>query len=333
MIFAASTGAGATDTAYPAPAMRLTAIVPTHNRPDVLRQCLETLAAQDIEPSALEVVVVDDGSPSDIAAVVAGVSDHGAIEMRCERQELTGLNGARNRGASVARGDVLAFLDDDTLVSPGWAATLLRAFEREPCAAVGGKVELQLAGPEPEWLTTRRYYLAEYDLGSEPFWLDGDLVDGRDALPVGANCAVRRSDFDVVGGFRSGLDRIKDSLVSNGDTEFFRRLRAVGGRLRYEPDARVVHCVPADRLTVEYFAKRHHAQGISDELLLSVERGPGSWGRRWLFARRIAGAAGLLCRDVLHGRGTVNGRFELNYWAGRFSAVGVSPPTGARDRA
>lgn len=305
--------------------MRLSAIVPTHDRPVTLAHCLETLQAQDIVGSELEVVVVDDGSPSDIAGVVAAASERGPIEMRCERLELTGLNAARNRGASVARGEVLAFLDDDTLVSRGWAAALLRTFEGWPCAAVGGKVELQLAGPAPDWLATRRYYLAEYDLGSEPFWLDDDLVDGRDALPVGANCAVRRSDFERLGGFRPGLDRIADSLVSNGDTEFFRRLRAAGGRMRYEPEAGVIHCVASDRLTVDYFAKRHYAQGVSDELLHALERGTGSWGRRLLFARKIGEEAKLLSKDVLRGRGTVNGRFQLNYWAGRLSAVGKSP--------
>src|SRR5437588_8068533 len=251
--------------------MRLSAIVPTHNRPVALRQCLETLQAQEVDAAALEVVVVDHGSEPDMGELIASVSKAGPIEMRCERLELTGLNGARNHGAAAATGDVLAFLDDDTLVSPRWAASLLHAFASYPCAAVGGKVELQLPGPAPDWLADRRYYLAEYDLGPEPFWIDVDLVDGRDPLPVGANCAVRRSDFERLGGFRLGLDRIGGSLVSNGDTEFFRRLRAAGGRMRYEPAASVQHCVPADRITVDYFIKRHYAQGVSDELLLTAE--------------------------------------------------------------
>lgn len=229
--------------------MTLSAIVPTHERPTVLRQCLETLRDQHVDPERFEVVVVDDGSASDIAAIVGDVAAGGPIRMLCERQSLTGLNGARNRGAAVAGGDVLAFLDDDTLVSPGWAQAMLSAFERHPCAGVGGKVKLQLTGPPPPWLAVRRYYLAEYDLGQEPHWLKGDPV------PVGANCAVRRSDFERMSGFHLGLDRIAGSLVSNGDTEFFRRLRAAGGRLRYEPNATVVHSVPADRLTVDFFLK------------------------------------------------------------------------------
>jgi glycosyltransferase involved in cell wall biosynthesis len=307
--------------------MKLSAIVPTHNRPEVLRDCLETLQAQEVDPSALEVIVVDDGSSVDIGAVVAAVADRGPIAMRCDRLELTGLNGARNRGASLASGEVFAFLDDDTLVSPGWAAALLRAFERHPCAAVGGKVELRLDGPEPAWLPRRRYYLAEYDLGADPFWLDDELVDGRDSSPVGANCAIRQSEFQRLAGFRGGLDRIADSLVSNGDTEFFRRLRASGGRMRYEPEAAVIHCVPADRLTVDFFVKRHYAQGVSDELLLGLRGEPASWRRRMQLGGKLWEGSKRLAKDVLRGRGTVEGRFQLSYWMGRARALGKAPAT------
>jgi glycosyltransferase involved in cell wall biosynthesis len=300
--------------------MKLSVIIPTHNRPDLLRHCLETLQAQQhVDLAALEVVVVDDGSPGDIAALVADVSAHGAVVMRCERQDLTGLNAARNLGAERSGGEVLAYLDDDTLVSPGWAAALLGTFDTYTCAAVGGRVELGLAGPAPEWLAGRRHYLAEYDLGSEPCWIECDPV------PVGANCAVRRSDFERIGGFRRGLDRLGSSLVSNGDTEFFRRLRTAGRTMRYEPDARVVHRVPADRLTAAFFAKRHYAQGVSDELLLAFQGDALGWRHSVRLAGGIFDGVKALCRDLVHRRGTLNGRFEAHYWAGRLVASLTSP--------
>jgi cellulose synthase/poly-beta-1,6-N-acetylglucosamine synthase-like glycosyltransferase len=244
--------------------------------------------------------------------------------MRCERQPLTGLNGARNRGVAAASGELLAFLDDDTIVSPGRAQAMLEAFDRTPCAAVGGRVELGLAGPPPAWLAVRRYYLAEYDLGREGHWLEGDPV------PVGANCAVRRTEFERVGGFHLGLDRIAGSLVSNGDTEFFHRLRAAGGRLWYEPAAHVIHCVPVERLTVAYFLKRHFAQGVSDELLLTIEHDLPMWRRRTRTARELARQLTPMTKtvgkDLVRGRGTLNARFFTKYWHGRISAVGMRPP-------
>jgi GT2 family glycosyltransferase len=300
--------------------MRLSAIIPTHARPDSLRACLKTLCAQEIEPERLEIVVVDDGSPEDIAGLVAEIGRDSELAIRCECQPLGGLNAARNRGAAVANGEVLGFLDDDTLVSPGWARAMLGAFERHPCAGVGGKVELDVTRPLPAWLIARRYYLAEYELGPEAHWLDGDPV------PVGANCAVRRTDFERLGGFRTGLDRRAGSLVSNGDTEFFRRLRAAGGRLRYEPGAHVIHCVAPRRLTVEFFLERERSQGVSDELMYSLEQ-PLPRSRQLArlgheLAHEIRPMTETVARDLLRGRGTVNGRLFASYWRGRLSAVG-----------
>jgi glycosyltransferase involved in cell wall biosynthesis len=300
-------------------AVNLSVIIPTRGRPDVLRDCLLTLCRQDAAPDQMEIVVVDDGSPDELNPVVVEVTERCPCAMRCVRQAPSGLNVARNHGVDVTSGAVLAFLDDDTLVSPGWARAMLSAFEDCRCSAVGGRVELQLEADPPDWLAPRRYYLAEYDLGDQAHWLEDEPV------PVGANCAVRRSEFVRVGGFREGLDRIGSSLVSNGDTEFFRRLRAQGGRQRYEPHAHVRHRVSAERLTFEFFLRRHYAQGVSDELMSAVET--GSLGRRRVgrlmrdLSRDIPSMTNTVLRDVLRGRGLVNARFLLSYWRGRFACL------------
>lgn len=309
--------------------MKLSAIIPTHDRPDQLRRCLRTLCAQEIDASRFELVVVDDGGTGDTRRIVSELADRAAIVMRCERQDLAGLNVARNLGAAAATGSVLAFLDDDTLACEGWAQALLRAFADPQCAAVGGRVELDLPGRPPSWLAGRTQYLAEYDLGPDPRWLRGDPVQGGDPLPVGANCGVRRSDFDRLGGFRPGLDRIGSSLVSNGDTDFFCRLRAMGGAIRYEPAARVLHCVGPERLTARYFARRQYSQGVSDELLLAYQGQRFSWLHRLGLARMVGRTAALMGRDLAHGRGRTNGLLEMGYWLGRLAATaGRHPGTG-----
>jgi glycosyltransferase involved in cell wall biosynthesis len=309
--------------------MKLSAIIPTHDRPDQLRRCLETLCAQEVEPGQLELVVVDDGSRADVAALVSELGGQAVVAVRCERQELAGLNAARNRGVAAATGSLLAFLDDDTLVCPGWARALLEAFNDPECAAVGGKVELDLSGAPPPWLAGRTQYLAAYDLGPAARWLRGEPGRGGDPLPVGANCGVRREDFDRIGGFRRGLDRIGGSLVSNGDTDFFRRLRASGGAIRYEPAACVLHCVGPERLTARYFARRYYSQGVSDELLLAHDGQPFSWPHRLGLTRMVARTVTLLARDLVRGRGRMNGLLEISYWLGRLRATaGPHPGTG-----
>lgn len=293
----------------------LSAIIPTHDRPAPLRSCLFTLQCQEVREGELEVVVVDDGSDADIQAIVRDIE--GEIPVRFERQQLGGLNAARNRGAEMARGSVLAFLDDDTLVSPGWARALLAAFERHRCAAVGGRVRLKLAAREPEWLAGCAHYLAQYDLGEEPRALSQD-----DPVPVGANCAIDRNAFEASGGFLVGLDRVGRSLLSNGDTELFRRLRAAGQALRYEPGASVLHCVPAERLTVRYFVSRHLAQGVSDELLMALEASRVTTAGYLFGLAREAGRSAwhLASEGVRRGR-PIPQLFLLCYWNGRLFAA------------
>src|SRR4029077_2517732 len=104
--------------------------------------------------------------------------------------------------------DIVAFLDDDTLVSPHWATAVIDAFERFGCDGLAGRIQLQLEGPEPRWLGTRlRAYLSELDFGPQARLLER-------GEPYGANCAVTASAARAIGGFRSGLDRTGTSLIS-----------------------------------------------------------------------------------------------------------------------
>jgi glycosyltransferase involved in cell wall biosynthesis len=277
--------------------MSLSVIIPTRDRPERLRCCLESLrGAVDAE-----IVVVDDGSDPPLAAT--------ARDVRCVRLEGVGLNEARNRGAEAASGRILAFLDDDTVVCPGWLEAVRSAFASTGCDALGGRVTLALEGDAPPWLTRKlRRYLAEFELGPEPRWLDSEPV------PVGANCAVTREAYEAAGGFLAGLDRVGTSLLSNGDTEFFRRLQRRGCRIRYEPRAQVEHCVPQERLTSEFFRRRAYAQGRSDAVLAPT----GSVGREFL---RRGRAVPIAARGVLAGRGAITAAFWLQYCRGRVDGV------------
>jgi len=298
--------------------VRLSVVIPTRGRPDRLRACLTTLAAARAPEGGWEVVVVDDGSEPPLKAQIAppapGDGPARGLAVRFARQAPSGLNAARNRGALEARGELIAFLDDDTLVDPGWACALSAAFAQTGCDAVAGRVVLRLEAAAPAWLTPKlRRYLAEYDQG------DVARPVRSDPVPVGANCAIRREAWSVNGGFAAGLDRAGTSLLSNGDTEFFRRLLARGASIRYVPEARVEHCVPAERLTRQFFRRRAYAQGASDALLAVVASGrAGSMVRETVRAGRSAPIA---ARGVLEGRGPTTAQFWVQYCRGRMSVV------------
>jgi glycosyltransferase involved in cell wall biosynthesis len=296
----------------------LAVVIPTRDRADLLADCLRSLAAQGT--SDLEVLVVDDGSDAPLAPVVRDVD----ARFRCHRQEPAGLNAARNAGARLTTAPVIAYLDDDTLLRPGWAAAVAAAFAQTGCSGLGGRVELALPAPAPPWLThKRRRYLAELELGGERQWLDGI------PLPVGANCAVRRDELERVGPFREGLDRVGPSLISSGETEFFLRLRRAGGRLLYDPGAAVVHRVPAERMTLEWFHRRAYAQGVSDELLTAPDTARPAAVRRAREVVRAGRSAPILAKALVQHRGTANARLWLSYCRGRLAAIGA-PAAGGR---
>jgi GT2 family glycosyltransferase len=294
--------------------VRLSVVIPTCGRPDRLRACLSSLRAARSPEGGWEVVVVDDGTEPPLEQQFAPETPGDEPAVRFVRQPAGGLNAARNRGVGEARAEAVAFLDDDTLVDPDWARAMASAFADPACDAVAGRVVLRLEGPEPAWLTPKlRRYLAEYDEGDVARTVRGDPV------PVGANCAVRRSAWSSAGGFAAGLDRAGTSLLSNGDTEFFRRLLARGAGIRYVPEARVEHCVASERLTRQFFRRRAYAQGASDALLAVAATGRG--GSMLRETMRVGRSAPIAARGVVEGRGATTAQFWLQYCRGRMSVI------------
>ena len=286
----------------------LSVIVPTRDRPDRLRDCLASLARQRIAPGAMEVVVVDDGS---LVPVEGSVRLTPGQSVRWLRQPPSGLSVARNAGVEAATADVLAFLDDDTLVDPGWAAAIVDGFADPACDGLAGRVLLRYEGPVPRWLRDPAHgYLSGFDAGDEPHWLTG-------AYPFGANCAVRRLALEQVGGFRSRLGRSSGSLLSGEETDFFKRVSDRGGRLRYWPAAVVEHRVPAERLQPAWFEQRSFAQGVSDALIEGFPRSRSEkLARLLLVLRRLARTPLILAKGLALARSPVSARIWLAYCRG-----------------
>lgn len=129
--------------------LRLSVVVPTYRRPDLLQRCLHALLAQHLPPGACELIVVDD-EPSDFTRrVVTGLARGAPFELRYLRPSRgRGPAVARNAGWRVARAPIVAFTDDDTVPAPDWLAQGERAMVAGPWAALGGRVHVPpLHGP------------------------------------------------------------------------------------------------------------------------------------------------------------------------------------------
>ncbi|MBW4708910.1 glycosyltransferase [Roseobacter sp. YSTF-M11] len=196
-------------------------IVPSYNRPEQLRGCLEALVGQ-IGP-AYEIIVVDDGS----AQPLAPVCDLFGEKLRCIRQENAGPAAARNTGAAAARGRFLAFTDDDCRPRPDWLQKLHHAHGGDASCLVGGRVENGLPGDIYASVSQELCdYLYEYfgaAEGSMPFFTSNNL--GCD-----------KAEFERLGGFDQTFP-----LAAGEDRDFGMRWGDTTGALKYAPDAVIDH--------------------------------------------------------------------------------------------
>jgi glycosyltransferase involved in cell wall biosynthesis len=162
-------------------------IIPVH---DGARFLAEAIASVDEQGLDAEVVVVDDGSTDDSAAVAEG------RRARCVRQARQGPSAARNAGIAASSAPVVAFLDADDLVPPGALALQLAHLATNPDA--GGVIGMQ-----------RCEVLDDVDL---PGWAVADGVGGPDEVrrPLPISLVAHRSTFERVGGFDPALGLSED---------------------------------------------------------------------------------------------------------------------------
>lgn len=242
--------------------LRLSVILPTFNRADSLRRALTALLRQDADPRCYEVVVVDNNSTDSTPEVLASMAEPRVRSLREARQ---GLAFARNAGLAAARGDVLAFTDDDVEVEPGWITGILAACAAHPeVDGVGGQVLPAWDAPPPDWLTRQHWGpLALQDHGPVERTFDAECPLGL----VGANVAFRRRVFERIGEFSPAVQRVGDGIGSTEDHEMLGRLYDAGGRMLYHPGIRVIARVQPERYGRDYHRRWHAGHGSFHALM------------------------------------------------------------------
>ncbi len=258
------------------PTMRITVVLCTYNRCQTLRRALDSAAGLTVPESVhWEILVVDNNSDDQTREVVQEFSSRYPGRFRYLFEPQPGKSYALNAGIREARGDVLAFMDDDVTVEPTWLQNLTAALHDGEWAGAGGRILPARWFSPPRWLSLEGPYamgtiLALFDLGPEA----GQLAQP----PFGTNMAFRREMFDKYGCFRTDLGPSPGSEIREEDTEFGRRLMGAGERLRYEPSAVVYHAVPEHRLKKGYFKAFSFDHGRAS--VREVGARPDIWGIR-----------------------------------------------------
>jgi glycosyltransferase involved in cell wall biosynthesis len=241
--------------------MKISVILCTYNRCAILENALGSLAVSTLEKSTnWEVLVVDNNSSDRTREVVEEFSSKYPGRFRYLFEPQAGKSHALNAGIREARGDVLAFLDDDVRVEASWLQNLTSALHNEELAGTGGRIVPEWSSPAPRWLSEKAWYasgpLVQFNLG--------DRTCELSEPPFGTNMAFRKEMFEKYGVFRVELGPRPGSEIRSEDTEFGSRLLAAGERLSYEPSAIVYHPVQESRVKKEYFLAWWFHKGEAD---------------------------------------------------------------------
>jgi glycosyltransferase involved in cell wall biosynthesis len=239
----------------------ISVLICTYNRVDLLAQTLAALAQARVPEGAhVELIIVDNNSSDATSTVVHEFARTAPWPVRYIKESQQGKSFALNRGVALARGDILALTDDDVLPKEDWLSRLVETFRDPAVMFTFGKVLPRWeVMPPPELLTERAHAiwgpLALVDYGDDPVRYDSEHFRDR-RLPIGANLAIRRTAIEQVGGWRTDLGRVDNSLIAGEDRELCVRLYKAGLYSGlYDPELVVRHFVPASRMTRRYFRR------------------------------------------------------------------------------
>lgn len=236
-------------TYFTGPLPSCTVVVCTRERPEQLRRCLQGLLTA--VSSDEEILVVDNAPTTDRTANVVAEFDGSTIPVRRVHEPAPGLSRARNAALRAATGDVVVYLDDDTVPEVGWTVPLREAFAGNPSVAIatGLVPPAQLDTAGQQLFQDRLHWSDEFSPEVYSYANRGRLgplfpfAAGR--FGTGANMAVRRRALSEVGGFDEHLGA---GTASRGgeDLEMFVRCLRHNWSLAYVPESVVWHVHASD---------------------------------------------------------------------------------------
>ncbi len=260
--------------------VRFSVIIPARNEEKVIGQCLECLARMDYPREAFEVILVDNGS-TDCTMEIArswGLT----LNVTVLQKPKVYISALRNFGVASARGELLAFLDADCLVPPGWLRQAEALLSADGAGVVGAHYRIP---SNSTWLARA--------------WFDDETENQRSETPYvpSGDLLMSRANFLHIGGF-------DESIETNEDYELCQRAKAAGLPVRAFPQLEVIHLGTPQTLRAFYGKQRWHGKHVFRVFLNDIWAFPNA--KAVFFALYtllcLAGVAGGALRAVVFGR-------------------------------
>jgi len=241
--------------------MKVSVVVCTYSmdRYGPFSECVESVLAQTYDP--LEIVLVVDGNQRVFERVSDSFGGEENVRLHCN-EENQGISYSRTKGAELASGDIVAFIDDDATARRDWIHRLVDVYEETDAIAAGGDVR-------PDWQTEKPdFFPAEF------YWLVGCVEPGfaEDGEEVrntyGSNISYRREEFLEVGGYDPNTGRKGDKHLQAHEAPVGIRLRREFGRgMVFTEDAVVDHKLFEYRGEFGWLVARSFWQGYSKRVM------------------------------------------------------------------
>ncbi len=275
-------------------APEISVVVCTFNRARLLRGCLDSLDEQTAPNTTFEVIVVDNNSTDETLGVCSERAKR-RPNLRTVLEPLQGLSHARNRGIREARGQYVAYIDDDARAFPDWVEHMLSFARRRPdVGAYGGPYSAFSEVPPPKWFP-RDYGIL--DLGTE----ERELDIGREWI-TGSNMVFRKALLLDMGGFNVELGMKGNEVAYGEEAQLLLGMKARGIPVYAVPAMRVEHLIADYKMSLRWLLMSRYRAGRGYVL---QQGGPRSL---WSHLRWSVWAAGRAVVRLLAGPGPARGR-------------------------
>lgn len=241
--------------------MLISVIIATYNRCESLRKVLEGLLVQEKSTFTYEVIIVDNNSTDQTQGVVASFKEEyreNSIDLLYLHEDRKGKSFALNMGIQHAKGDIVAFTDNDVLIDKNWLRSLKECFESQGCDGIGGRVLPLYPESTPSWVKENPHQMA----GVVVIYDQGDVshsVNEKTERFIGCNWAFKKEVFRECGDFRTDLG--PGTSMMGEDEEFYHRLLSKNKKLYYCSHALIFHPVDLERLSLKNTASWHICLG------------------------------------------------------------------------
>ena len=225
--------------------MAISVVVVTYNRPKEVKKAVESLLNQSVKP--FEIVIIDNGSTLPLSMKVDSPF---VKQVRFDKE--IGISNARNYGICIAKGEYVAFIDDDCIASRNWLEEIQKGI-RKGAEVLGGPLRPRFGAKPPKWWKEKNlgYFVGVGNAEKGEIW--------------GGNMAFEKKIFNKIGVFNPKIGPRKGKLLKGEDSFLIAKAKAQC-KVLFLPNAIVFHTVGPERLTLSYIIRWAYNSGKSQKI-------------------------------------------------------------------